>query len=82
MRWPRGFGKGKLQEKRLVAARKKPVKEPVPKRMPEERAEGHKEAPAKAREAKRAEKAKYDVLMAVLAESGTTVDDLLPELRA
>ena len=36
---------------------------------------------AKARAAKKAEKEKYEALMAALAESGKTVDELLDELK-
>ena len=36
---------------------------------------------AKAREAKKAEKEKYEALLSALAESGKSVDDLLEELK-
>lgn len=73
--------KAKAKKERLVAAMNKPVKEPAPKLTPEERAERRKEALAKAREAKRAEKEKYDALMAALAENGKTIDELLDGLK-
>ncbi len=73
--------KEKAKKERLVAAKNRPAKEPVPKLTPEERAERRKAALAKAREVKKAEKEKYDTLMAALAERGKTVDELLNELR-
>ena len=51
-----------------------------PKLTPEERAEHRKESLAKARAARKVEKEKRDVLMAKLAESGKTIDDILSML--
>ena len=59
----------------------RPAKAPAPKLTPEERAERRKEALAKAREAKRAAKEKYDALIAAIEESGKSVDEVLEELK-
>lgn len=71
----------KALKERIITAINQPPKPPVAKLSPEERTERHKEALAKAREAKRAEKEKYDALIAALQESGKSVDDLLEELK-
>lgn len=52
-----------------------------PKLTPEERAEHRKESLAKARAARKVEKEKRDALMAKLAESGKTIDDILNMLE-
>ena len=67
---------------RLVASKDKPIKAPKEKLTSEQLTERRKAALAKAREAKKAEKAKYDALMAKLNESGKSVDELLAELKA
>ena len=50
------------------------------KLTPEERVEHRKESLAKARAARKVEKEKRDALMAKLAESGKTIDDILSML--
>ena len=59
----------------------KPAKETKPKLSPEDRAQRRRDALAKTREAKKAEKEKYEALLSALAESGKSVDDLLEELK-
>ena len=59
----------------------KPAKAAKPKLSAEERSARRKEALAKARAVKKAEKEKYDALVAALAESGKTVDELLDALK-
>ena len=71
--------KAKATRERLLAAKDKPAK--AEKLSPEERKARRLEGQAKARAAKKAEKEKYDALMAALAESGKTVDELLDELK-
>lgn len=64
----------------LVALMNKPEKQPKPKLSPEERAAHRREALAKAREAKKAQKAQMEVLMEKLAQSGKTIEELMAEL--
>lgn len=71
--------KAKATRERLLAAKDKPAK--AEKLSPEERKARRLEGQAKARAAKKAEKEKYEALMATLAESGKTVDELLDELK-
>lgn len=71
--------KAKATRERLLAAKDKPAK--AEKLSPEERKARRLEGQAKARAAKKAEKEKYEALMAALAESGKTVDELLEELK-
>ena len=73
--------KVKAKKERLLAAKDKPAKEPAPKLTPEERNARRQEALAKAREARKAKKEKYDALVVALAQSGKTVDELLDELK-
>jgi len=71
----------KALKERIVERMNRPAKAPAPKLTPEERAERRKEALAKAREAKRAAKEKYDALIAAIEESGKSVDEVLEELK-
>ena len=71
----------KAKKERIIEAMNKPAKETKPKLSPEERAQRRRDALAKAREAKKAEKEKYEALLSALAESGKSVDDLLEELK-
>lgn len=73
--------KVKAKKERLLAAKDKLAKEPTPKLTPEERNARRQEALAKAREARKAKKEKYDALVATLAQSGKTVDELLDALK-
>lgn len=65
----------------LVALMNKPEKESKPKLSPEERATHRREALAKAREIKKAQKAQMDALMEKLAQNGKTIEDLLAEMK-
>ena len=71
--------KEEAKKARLLAAKEKPAK--AEKLSPEERKARRLEGQTKARAAKKAEKEKYEALMAALAESGKTVDELLDELK-
>ena len=71
----------KAKKERIIEAMNKPAKETKPKLSPEERAQRRRDALAKTREAKKAEKEKYEALLSALAESGKSVDDLLEELK-
>lgn len=73
--------KVKAKKERLLAAKNKPAKEPTSKLTPEERNARRQEALAKVREARKAKKEKYDALVAALAQSGKTVDELLDALK-
>lgn len=64
----------------LVALMNKPEKQPKPKLSPEERAAHRREALAKAREAKKTQKAQMEALMEKLAQSGKTIEELMAEL--
>ena len=57
------------------------MSEGTSKLTPEERAEKRKADLAKAREAKKAEKAKRDALMNALNEKGMSIDELLQQLN-
>lgn len=73
--------KARSRKERLIARKDKPVKTPGPKLSAEELKAKRAESLAKARAAKKAEKAKYDQLLAVLKDSGKSVDDLLKEAK-
>ena len=73
--------KVEARKERLIAAKNRPAKEEAPKLSAEELSVRRKEALAKAREVKKAEKEKYDALMAALAQSVKTMDELLDELK-
>ena len=68
------------KRERLVALMNKPEKQPKPKLSPEERAAHRREALAKAREAKKVQKARMEALMEKLAQSGKTIEELMAEL--
>ena len=57
------------KRERLVALMNKPAKEPKPKLSPEERAAHRREALAKAREAKNAQKAQMEALLEKLPKA-------------
>lgn len=69
------------KRERLVALMNKPEEQPKPKLFPEERAAHRREALAKAREAKKAQKAQMEAFLEKLAQSGKTIDDLMAELN-
>lgn len=69
------------KKERLIATKGKPAKASTPKLSPEERKAKRAESLAMARAAKKAEKEKYDRLLAALKESGKSVDDLLMEIN-
>ena len=73
--------KEEAKRTRLLAAKEKPAKATKPKLSAEERSARRKEALAKARAVKKAEKEKYDALVAALAEKGKTLDELLDALK-
>ena len=73
--------KVRAKKERLLAAKDRPAKEAAPKLTPEEQNARRQEALAKARAVKKAEKEKYDALLAALAQRGRTLDELLDELR-
>ena len=73
--------KARDKRERLLAVKDKPAKEATLKLTPEERKARRQEGLAKARAVKKAEKEKYDALLAALAQRGRTVDELLDELR-
>lgn len=73
--------KVKAKKERLLAAKDKPAKGPTPKLTQEERNARRQEALAKAREERKAKKEKYDAIVAALAQSGKTVDELLDALK-
>ena len=77
----KALGKEEAKKARLLAAKEKPAKAAKPKLSAEERSARRKEALAKARAAKKAEKEKYDALVATLAEKGKTLDELLDSLK-
>ena len=68
------------KRERLVALMNKPEKQAKPKLSPEELAAHRREALAKAREAKKAQKAQMEALMEKLAQSGKTIEELMVEL--
>ena len=69
------------RKERLTAAKDKPAKAAAPKLSPEELKIRRAETLAKARAAKKAEKAKYDQLLAALKVSGKSVDELLQDIK-
>lgn len=68
------------KKERLAAAKAKPAKATAPKLPPEQLKARRIEALAKARAAKKAEKAKVDQLLAALKDSGKSIDELLREV--
>ena len=51
------------------------------KLTPEQRAQKRREGQAKAREARKAQKLKYDMLVAALSDKGQTIDDIITSLQ-
>lgn len=70
--------KAEAKKERLVTARNKPVKAPKAKLTPEER----KAHMAAGRAAKKAEKEKYDAVVAAIQASGKTLDEFIAEMNA
>jgi len=66
---------------RLIVKKDRPAKAASPKIPREELKARRAEALVKARSAKKAEKEKYDKLLAALKDSGKSVDDLLKEIK-
>lgn len=75
------LSKVQSKKQRLIAVKDKPAKAVSPKLSPEELKARRAEALTKARAAKKAEKEKYDQLLAALKDSGKDVDDLLKEIK-
>lgn len=73
--------KAKVKKEHLLALLNRPPKQAKAKLTAEERAAHRREGAARARAAKRAEKEKYDQLLAALAESGKTVEEVLEALK-
>lgn len=73
--------KAKAKKEHLLALMNRPPKSAKVKLTEEERAARRREGAAKARAAKKAEKEKYDQLLAALAESGKTVEEVLEALK-
>ena len=73
--------KAKAKKEHLLALMNRPPKQAKAKLTAEERAAHRREGAARARAAKRAEKEKYDQLLAALAESGKTVEEVLEALK-
>lgn len=73
--------KAKAKKEHLLALLNRPPKQAKAKLTAEERAAHRREGAARARAAKRAEKEKYDQLLAALAESGKTVEEVLEALK-
>lgn len=69
------------KKERLITTQSKPAKAPAQKRSTEEQKARRTESFAKARAVKKAEKEKYDQLLAALKESGKSMDDLLVEVK-
>jgi hypothetical protein len=69
------------KKERLIATKGKPAKALVPRLSDEGQKARRAESLAMARAAKKAEKEKYDQLLAALKESGKSVDDLLMEIN-
>ena len=69
------------KKKRLVAAANRDKKAPAKKLSPEELVERRRAALAKAREARKAHKAKLDDLTKAIAESGKSIEEVLAELK-
>lgn len=73
--------KAKAKKEHLLALMNRPPKQAKAKLTAEERAAHRREGAARARAAKKAEKKKYDQLLAALAESGKTVEEVLEALK-
>ena len=73
--------KAKAKKEHLLALLNRPPKQAKAKLTAEERAAHRREGAARARAAKKAEKEKYDQLLAALAESGKTVEEVLEALK-
>lgn len=73
--------KAKAKKEHLLALLNRPPKQAKAKLTAEERAAHRREGAARARAAKKAEKEKYDQLLAALAESGKTVEEMLEALK-
>lgn len=73
--------KAKAKKEHLLALLNRPPKQAKTKLTAEERAAHRREGAARARAAKKAEKEKYDQLLAALAESGKTVEEVLEALK-
>lgn len=73
--------KAKAKKEHLLALLNRPRKQAKAKLTAEERAAHRREGAARARAAKKAEKEKYDQLLAALAESGKTVEEVLEALK-
>lgn len=73
--------KAKVKKEHLLALLNRPPKQAKAKLTAEERAAHRREGAARARAAKKAEKEKYDQLLAALAESGKTVEEVLEALK-
>ena len=73
--------KAKAKKEHLLALMNRPPKQAKAKLTAEERAAHRREGAARARAAKKAEKEKYDQLLAALAESGKTVEEVLEALK-
>ena len=73
--------KAKAKKEHLLAPLNRPPKQAKAKLTAEERAAHRREGAARARAAKKAEKEKYDQLLAALAESGKTVEEVLEALK-
>ena len=73
--------KAKAKKEHLLALQNRPPKQAKAKLTAEERAAHRREGAARARAAKKAEKEKYDQLLAALAESGKTVEEVLEALK-
>ena len=73
--------KAKAKKEHRLALLNRPPKQATAKLTAEERAAHRREGAARARAAKKAEKEKYDQLLAALAESGKTVEEVLEALK-
>lgn len=73
--------KARAKKEHLLALMNRPPKQAKAKLTAEERAAHRREGAARARAAKKAEKEKYDQLLAALAESGKTVEEVLEALK-
>ena len=73
--------KAKAKKEHLLALLNRPPKQAKAKLTAEERAAHRREGAARARAAKKAEKEKYEQLLAALAESGKTVEEVLEALK-
>lgn len=74
--------KAEAKKARLIALKDKPVKEPAEKLSPEERKARRAASLEKARAAKKAEKEKYDAVVAAIQASGKTLDEFIAEMNA